>query len=77
MADAAREAPAADREGQRQTRPETPIPVRVWIDSHRSRYQLVQGWAIAWTSRQVQVRYLDQHDRQGHTWVWANAVTRT
>lgn len=76
MADGAHEAPAQARAGHPIRQPSEPIPVMVWIDAHRTRDQRCEGWAIAWTPRQVQVTYLDRHGREGTAWVWASAVER-
>ncbi|TRW46435.1 hypothetical protein [Georgenia yuyongxinii] len=53
----------------------SPIPLRVWVHT-RQGHRAVDGVAVAWTSRAVRVRYLDEHGRQGFAWVWANAVVR-
>lgn len=76
LRDTATDAPAAERAGQHMTQPETPVPVRVWVLVPRQGFTQVDGEAIAWTRRQVRVRYLDKHGRTGVSWVWANAVTR-
>lgn len=75
---AAQGAPSEARRPQRETRPEAPIPVWVWMvlgmNSHQS-YR-AQGEAVAWTEDQVWVRYIDPQGREGFVWVWANAVQR-
>lgn len=74
--DAARPAPKEDRQDQHVTTAPEPIPVQVWADHGRSGYRLREGWALGWTSRQVEVRYIDDHGREDTTWFWANAVRR-
>ncbi|WP_166850868.1 hypothetical protein [Isoptericola sp. BMS4] len=77
MRDAAHGAPQEQRVGERIIEPTDPIPVRVWIEARQSGNHECDGYAIGWTDRQVHVRYIDTHGREGWTWVWANAVTRT
>ncbi len=74
--DAAHEAPKEQRTGQRVVGPSDPIPVRVWIEARQSGNHECDGHAIGWTERQVHVRYISTHGREGFAWVWANAVTR-
>lgn len=76
LRDYAEEAPESARVGDRVVRPDQPIPVRAWIVQRQSRESEALGEALAWTSRQVQVRYIDAHGREGWAWLWANAVTR-
>lgn len=57
-------------------RPDLPLPVRVWISDGQGRDYEASGQAIAWTSRAVYVRFLDQLGREGFCWVWASAVQR-
>jgi hypothetical protein len=56
--------------------PDEPIPVRVWIQARQSGEFLAEAHAIAWTDKQVRVRYIDKHGREGFVWLWADAVTR-
>ena len=74
--DGAYSAPKEQRERQRVVEPSDPIPVRVWIEARQSGNHECDAHAIGWTDRQVHVRYVDIHGREGWTWVWANAVTR-
>jgi hypothetical protein len=74
--DAAHSAPQEQRQGGRVVEPLDPVPVRVWIEARQSGDQECDGHATAWTDRQVRVRYIDIHGREGSTWVWASAVTR-
>lgn len=74
--DAGREPPKESRARERETRAADPIEVEVWIDCNRSRYKRFSGVALAWTQSQVYVRYVDDNDREGTGWVWANAVRR-
>lgn len=76
MRDSASQAPAKQRQGVPTTRPETPRPVRVWIVQRQTGEFEADGLAVAWTDRQVEVRYEDPHGRTGYAWVWASAVTR-
>lgn len=50
------------------------IPVWVWIRFPDSA-ELVKGEVFSWTSRAVQVKWVDAGARRS-TWVWASAVTR-
>jgi hypothetical protein len=50
--------------------------VRVWLTQRQTGAFEADGLAVAWTDRQVEVRYRDPHDREGFAWVWASAVTR-
>ena len=76
MRDAAHDAPKEQRRGQRVVESSDPLPVRVWIQAHQSGNHECDAYAIGWTIRQVHVRYIDPHGREGFAWVWANAVTR-
>ena len=76
MRDNAHEAPREQRAGQHVVETSTPLPVRVWIEAHQSGNHECDAHAIAWTARQVHVRYIDPHGREGWAWVWANAITR-
>ncbi|WP_277212361.1 hypothetical protein [Isoptericola croceus] len=76
MRDYAETAPEGARKQARIVRPETPVPVRAWLRQRQSGEHLVDGEAIAWTERQVQVSYLDPLGRRGWAWVWASAVER-
>lgn len=69
------EAPRKAREGKRVTEAASPTPVRAWLKNRESEFQ-ADGEALAWTSTQVHVRYIDPHGREGWAWVWASAVTR-
>lgn len=60
----------------RLVRAETAIPVRAWIITAQGRDVEVDGEAVAWTERAVNVRYFDEHGREGFAWVWASAVVR-
>ena len=57
-------------------RPDTAISVRAWIVTAQGRDVEVDGEAVAWTDRAVNVRYYDEHGREGFAWVWASAVVR-
>ena len=75
LRDAARDVPAAVRtEGV--ARPERQLPIRAWIVDGKGRDLEVDGVAVAWTSRAVNVRYIDSGGREGFVWVWASAVSR-
>ncbi|WP_425956135.1 hypothetical protein [Xylanimonas sp. McL0601] len=74
--DSPEEAPRRQRDSAQVTRPETPLPVRVWVTQRQTGAFEADGLAVAWTDRQVEVRYSDPHGREGFVWVWANAVTR-
>jgi hypothetical protein len=50
--------------------------VRVWVIQRQTGEFEAEGLAVAWTDRQVEVRYTDPHGREGFAWVWASAVTR-
>lgn len=76
LRDYAHEAPELARRGVAIVRPEEPIPVQAWITQRQSGESRVAGEAIAWAGRQVQVRYLDPHGREGWAWLWADAVER-
>ncbi|MGF0117413.1 hypothetical protein ACQFYA_13985 [Promicromonospora sp. Marseille-Q5078] len=76
MRDTAADAPGEQRRGHTVTQPETPLPVRVWVVQRQTGAFEADGEATGWTDRQVHVRYLDPHGRQGYAWVWASAVTR-
>ena len=58
------------------TTPETPIPVRAWLLTVAGDDLEVDAEAVAWTTRAVQVRYVDKHGHDDTAWVWAGAVTR-
>lgn len=75
LRDMARSVPVAAR-GTATTTPGEPIPVRAWIVTGRGADVEVDAEATSWTPRAVHVRYIDEHGRQGFTWVWASAVTR-
>jgi len=75
LRDAAHDAPAGARHGLRMVQAETPVPVRVWLTNSRGEHRF-DGVAVAWTSTQVRVRYLDDTGREGWTWQWAPAVER-
>lgn len=76
MRDSATDSPELQRRGHAVTRPETPLPVRVWVEQRQTGAFEADGEATGWTDRQVHVRYIDPHGRQGYAWVWASAVTR-
>lgn len=73
--DAAHNAPAGARTHERMVTTEFPIRVQVWLTTPRGEYH-ADGEAVAWTTTQVRVHYLDAHGREGWAWVWAPAVTR-
>lgn len=75
LRDAARDVPASVR-SMDVVRPARPLPVRVWIVDAKGRDLEVDGVAIAWTTRTVNVRYVDRGGREGFVWVWASAVSR-
>lgn len=75
MRDHAHDAPAAARTAQKMTTPETGLPVRVWLTNRNGDFQ-ADGEAVAWTSSQVRVHYVDRAGREGWVWVWATAVER-
>jgi hypothetical protein len=62
--------------GGRVVRASTAIPVRAWLVTSQGRDVEVDAEAVAWTDRAVNVRYFDEHGREGFTWVWASAVVR-
>ncbi|WP_157465558.1 hypothetical protein [Cellulomonas sp. Leaf395] len=70
------DAPAEARTGERMVQPETPLPVVVWVTSGRGKSFAADGHAVAWTTSQVRVRYLDPGGREGFAWVWASAGAR-
>jgi hypothetical protein len=76
MRDMPDQAPAKQRDSARVVRPLTPLPVRVWVVQRQTGAFEAEGLAVAWTQRQVEVRYCDPHGREGFVWVWAGAVTR-
>lgn len=76
MRDHAETAPEGPRKTARIVRPDEPVPVRAWLRQRQSGEHLVDGEAIAWTDRQVELRYIDPHGRQGWAWLWASAVER-
>lgn len=76
LRDGAEEAPQLARVEAAIVRPEEGIPVRAWITQRQTGEQHVDGEAIAWAGRQVWVRYLDPHGREGWAWLWADAVER-
>jgi len=76
MRDFPDQAPSKQRDGVPAHRPETPVPVRVWVTQRQTGEFEANGVAVAWTDRQVEVRYVDPHGREGFAWVWASAVVR-
>lgn len=76
LRDYAEDAPELARRGVAIVRPEEPIPVHAWIKQRQTGEARVDGEAIAWAGRQVQVRYLDPNGREGWVWLWADAVER-
>lgn len=76
LRDSADEAPALARRDAAIVRPDEGIPVRAWITQRQSGESHVDGEAIAWAGRQVNVRYVDRHGREGWAWLWADAVER-
>ncbi|GAA1854491.1 hypothetical protein [Myceligenerans crystallogenes] len=77
LSDRAEEAPHSARVGERIVEASEPLPVLVWLRAKVSGEFRAEGHAIAWTDRQVHVRYLHRSGRhEGFAWVWANAVTR-
>jgi hypothetical protein len=74
--DAAEEAPRKQRDGVAVKRPDDPVPIRAWVTQRQSGSFEVEGVALAWTDRQVEVRYHDLHGREGFAWLWASAVRR-
>lgn len=76
LRDSAEEAPALARRGLSIVRSPEGIPVRVWIIQRQSGEDHVDGEAIAWAGRQVQVRFIDRNGREGWAWLWADAVER-
>ena len=76
MRDCAEEAPAIARRGDAIVRPAEGIPVRAWITQRQSGEARVDGEAVAWAGRQVQVRYVSPAGREGWAWLWADAVER-
>lgn len=75
LRDSARGAPSPAQLDLRPSDPREPVPVRVWVLTGSGHHE-VDGWAVAWTARTVEIRYIDQHGREGRAWVWATAVTR-
>lgn len=76
LRDYAEDAPELARRGVAVVRPDEPIPVRAWVKQRQTGEAHVDGDAIAWAGRQVQVRYLDPNGREGWVWLWADAVER-
>jgi len=76
MRDGPEQAPAKARAGAVIGRPVEPLPIRVWLRARQSGEFQADGYALEWTNKQVYVRYIDPHGREGWAWVWANAVTR-
>jgi hypothetical protein len=76
MREMARQVPSKAYAGERITRAATPVPVSAWLVDARGRDVLVEGEAVAWTSRTVHVHYFDQAGREGFVWLWASAVSR-
>ncbi|MCL1801172.1 MAG: hypothetical protein FWG25_07420 [Promicromonosporaceae bacterium] len=74
--DAAEEAPRKQRDGVAVRRVEEPVPVRAWVTQRQSGSFEAQAVALAWTDRQVEIRYHDLHGRVGFAWLWASAVRR-
>jgi hypothetical protein len=57
------------------TRAQTPIPIRAWARYPETPAR-VEGRAIAWTDRAVQIEWEDIRGEVHRTWVWANAVDK-
>jgi len=72
----ARQAPSQATTREPVRRPDVPASMRAWIFDSRGRDVEVDGEAVAWTSRTVQVRYFEPHERQRFVTAWASAVTR-
>lgn len=54
---------------------EKPIPIRAWARYPETPAR-VEGRAIAWTDRAVQIEWEDISGETHRTWVWANAVDK-
>lgn len=74
--DAVEEAPIKARNGVAVVRPPEPMPVKAWVTQRQSGSFEADALAVAWTDRQVEVRYQDKHGREGFAWLWASAVRR-
>lgn len=62
--------------GADEHRPERTIPVRAWVLTVNGEDFEVDGDAVAWTKRAVQVRFVDRFGHVDHACVWVGAVTR-
>lgn len=54
---------------------EQPIPIRAWARYPETAAR-VEGRAVAWTDRAVQIEWEDIRGETHRTWVWANAVEK-
>ena len=59
---------APAQHGEPVHRVDDPIPVLAWIHTRKG-HQLVEGVALAWTPKAAHVRYIDEHGRDGFTWL--------
>lgn len=76
MRDRAEEAPELARRGVAIVRPEAGVPVRARLTQRQSGEAHIDAEAIAWAGRQVHVRFIDGHGREGWAWLWADAIER-
>ena len=53
-----------------------PIPVRGWVRYPESPTR-VEGRAVAWTSRAVEIEWENAAGETRRAWVWSSAVERT
>lgn len=52
-----------------------PVPVRAWVRYPETPAR-IEGRAVAWTSRAVQVEWENAQGQVQRAWVWASAVDR-
>lgn len=57
------------------TQAQHPVPIRAWA-RYPEAVARVEGRAIAWTSRAVQIEWEDLAGTTHRTWVWASAVDK-
>lgn len=57
------------------TQAQHPIPVRAWARYPETPAR-VEGHAIAWTERAVQIEWEDYRGVKHRAWVWASAVDK-
>ncbi|WP_162925058.1 hypothetical protein [Mycetocola zhujimingii] len=64
-----------DREHNPVTQAQRPIPIRAWARYPETPAR-VEGRAIAWTERAVQIEWEDVRGETHRAWVWAGAVDK-